>query len=378
METPFIFGKLAQREDFTDREKEFADLRDCFRSLVNTILISPRRWGKSSLVNKVRDSFHDDGSIIIASFDAFNCRTEEDFYRAFSSAVLSASHTPLESFVSAAKKHLGRLVPTISIADPAGQYSLSFGINPVEDKMALDELLDLPQTVAEEKNRKVIVCIDEFQTIGEYSDTLGFQRRLRAHWQRHTNAAYCLYGSKRSMMLNLFSQPDMPFYRFGSLMLLEKISREKWVEFISGRFSDTGKRISAETAGLIAELVENHPYYVQQLSQLSWLRTGYSEECPPETVKEAFESLIMQLSLSFSMTIDSLRPTQIRFLSALAQGEKNLTSAPVLNRYRLGTSANIKSLKDAMLKRDLIDITPSGTVIQDPLFKYWLLNCYLR
>lgn len=78
----------------------------------------------------------------------------------------------------------------------------------------------------------MIVCIDEFQTIKDYPDTLSFQRELRSHWQQHSYVAYCLYGSKRNMMIDLFADSNNPFYKFGDMLFLQKISRDEWVKFI--------------------------------------------------------------------------------------------------------------------------------------------------
>jgi len=168
----------------------------------------------------------------------------------------------------------------------------------------------------------------------------------------------------------------MPFYKFGDVLFLQKIAREDWISFISKRFSDTGKQIDNELCGRIADLVKNHPYYVQQLSQQVWLRT--SLHCDESIVREAFESLVNQLSLLFSNLIDSLTTKQISFLAAIVRGESAFSSKAVLKKYNLGTSANIKNLRKAALDKDIIDILPGDKIeLQDPLFEYWLLNIYL-
>ena len=111
------------------------------------------------------------------------------------------------------------------------------------------------------------------------------------------------------------------------------------------------------------------PYYVQQLSQLAWLRT--QKNCKESIVDEAFESLVGQLSLLFSNLVDSLTAKQISFLQAVAYGEKNFSSREVLTKYQLGTSANIKNLKKAMQDKGLIDVMHDVITLQDPVFAYW-------
>lgn len=158
------------------------------------------------------------------------------------------------------------------------------------------------------------------------------------------------------------------------LDLPQKIALEKGKKFIVSRFADTGKKISEPVAQLITQKVDCHPYYVQQLSQLAWLRTKKS--CDASIVDDAFESLVGQLSLLFSNLVDSLTAKQISFLQAVAYGEKNFSSREVLTKYQLGTSANIKNLKKAMLDKDLIDVMPDAISLQDPVFAYWLKEKY--
>lgn len=146
------------------------------------------------------------------------------------------------------------------------------------------------------------------------------------------------------------------------------------MKFIVKRFKDTGKSISEDLAGYIADKVENHPYYVQQLSQLSWFRT--SEECTRYAIDDAFDGLEAQLALVFSLMLDSLTPSQIGFLQAVANGETRFSSQEVLSKYRLGSSANVTSIKQSLEKKELIDVLPDKVNLQDPVFKHWILKNY--
>ena len=376
MEAPFVYGRIADDLNFTDRKNEVALLTQNFKNLINTVIISPRRWGKTSLVNKcVKLLSEENKNTLVCQVDIFNCRTEEQFYTAYANALMRVSTSAWEEFVAGVKKYLSRMAPTVSLSEGSQSYELSFGIGFKDNRLSYDEILDLPQQIAKDKGKKIIVCIDEFQNINEYEDSLAFQRKLRAHWQTHTSVCYCLYGSKRHMLLSIFNDYSMPFYKFGDILFLQKIERKDWVAFISQRFADTGKQISDELSGMIADKMKNHPYYTQQLSQQTWLRT--SKECSEAIVNEAFNSLIGQLSLLFTNIIDSLTSRQISFLIAVADGVVNFSSKDILKHYQLGTSANIKNLKKATLEKDLIDILPGNTIeIQDPAFEYWLKNVY--
>ncbi len=284
METPFIFGKIATEKNFTDREKETADLVQSFTSLINTIIISPRRWGKSSLVNKAAKlAMAQDGNLRICHIDLFNVRSEEHFYSLLAQKVIAATSSKWEEAIESAKNFFSHLVPKISIGtDPTNEVSIDFDWEEV--KRNPDEVLDLAEKIARKKGLKIVICVDEFQNVAEFTDPDYFQKKLRSHWQLHQSVAYCLYGSKRHMMMEVFTDSSKPFYKFGNLMFLNKIETPCLVEFFKSRFADTGKSIDDEASHLIAKLVDNHPYYAQQLAQLSWLRT--KDICNVDIVRE--------------------------------------------------------------------------------------------
>jgi len=377
MEAPFIYGRIAVFDNYTDREKEMQLLKNNFISLINTIIISPRRWGKTSLVNRVSETLRKEQNkeMIICNLDIFSCRTEEQFYKAFANAVLKSSLSVWDEFVAGVRKYLGRFVPNISFSDATQTYEISFGIDFKDPQRSLDEILDLPQRIAEDTGKKMVICIDEFQNIAEYRDSLAFQRVLRSHWQTHNRVCYCLFGSKRHLLMNIFNAYNMPFYKFGDILFLQKIDRKDWIKFIVERFRVTGKSISEELSGKIADTMQNHPYYTQQYSQQVWLRT--EQECNESILQSALSALIDQLSLLFTNIIDNLTARQINFLLAIANNETNFSSQRVLQKYDLGSSSNIKNLKNSLLEKDLIDILSGNKiVIQDPTFEYWIKNFY--
>lgn len=376
MEAPFIFGRIATDENFTDREKETEHLVNNFESLINTVIISPRRWGKSSLVHRAADiAMRADKNIRICTIDLFNVKTEEQFYTVLARKLIQGTSSRWEEAVENPKKFFSRLVPKISVgAGPGSEISIDFDWE--EMKSNPDEILDLSERIAEAKGVKIVVCIDEFQNIAEFEDPLFFQRRLRAHWQRHKKVSYCLCGSKRHMMLEVFTDSSMPFYKFGDIFFLNKIDTEHFVPFITGRFSTTGKSITEAACRKIVKLADNHPYYVQQLSQLSWLRT--SGQCDVETVVKAHLSLVEQLSLLFSNLMETLTFQQTCYLHALIAGEKSITSAETMYRYHISSAtAASRSLK-TLIKKDILDSTSGEISFQDPIFEYWLRHDYYQ
>ena len=374
METPFIFGRIALKKNFTNREEERERLINNFTMLVNTTLISPRRWGKSSLVEKAAgEAVKSDKNLRFCFIDAYNVRTEEQFYQLLATKVLKASATKLEMLFDNAKIFMGKFLPRLSFS-PDNQNELSLSLDWKEVKNQPDDILNMAEKIAIEKGWKFVICIDEFQNIATFKNPVAFQKKLRANWQKHQHTAYCLYGSKRHMLMDVFSDSSMPFYKFGDLMFLEKIKKEDWIQFITGRFRETKKTISKDNAALIADLTEYHPYYVQQLAQQCWLRT--SDKCNEKTVYEAHEGIVDQLSLLFQSKTDELTNSQINFLKALIEGVNQLSSKNVITKYKLGTSANVVKIKKTLENKEIIDIRGKDIALLDPMYKSWLKTRY--
>ena len=275
--------------------------------------------------------------------------------------------------MESAKSFFSHLVPKISIGtDPGNEVSIDFDRDTV--KHIPDEVLDLAERIAKKKNLKIVICIDEFQNISEFTDPDYFQKKLRSHWQQHQNVAYCLYGSKRHMMMEAFTNSSKPFYKFGNLMFLDKIGTQYLMEFISRRFADTGKEIADEASRLIVELVDNHPYYAQQLAQQSWLRS--KDVCTVDIVHEAHTALVEQLSLLFVTITETLTTQQLNYLKALIAEEKAISSTEVMYRYHISSTTSIARSKAALIKNDILDNKAGKISFQDPIYAYWLKTEY--
>jgi uncharacterized protein len=376
METPFIFGKIASDKNFTDRKNETERLVLNFCSSVNTIMISPRRWGKSSLVMKAADmALKKNKKIRFCFIDLNNVRSDEQFYQLFATKVLSASASKTRILIENSRKFLGKFLPNITIS-PGPGTEFKLGLDWKEVKREPDDILDLAEKIGTENEMKFVICIDEFQNISVLDQPLDMQKKMRAHWQKHKNVSYCLYGSKRHMMMDVFTSPSMPFYKFGDIIFLDKISSEDWILFIQKRFSDTGKKISKEDAALIPVLTECHPYYVQQLAQQSWLRT--EAVCDEAIINKAFTDLVMQLSMLFQNLTDTFGRKQISFLKALINNITQLSSQSTLNEYRLGTSANVIKIKRILVNKEIIDSHGNNISFLDPLYKHWLKEYFFK
>ena len=369
-EAPFVFGVRVEGDTFTDRKEETNRLKMNFLYGVNTILISPRRMGKTSLVEKVCSLVESD-TLKIAKIDAFGCRSENDFINAFATAVVRATSSKWEEWMENAKTFLSRFIPKISIGqDPLTDFSIALEYN--RANTVTEDILQLPETIAKQKGIKIVICIDEFQQIADFPDSITFQKKLRSVWQLQSNVSYCLYGSKKHMMEKMFQSQSHPFYRFGDLFYLDKISETDWVEYICDRFRVTGKEISRELASEICSVTDRYSSYVQQLAWLVWLRTD--KHATKEDVEFGIDRMLDACEPLFIQQTESLSAYQMNFLRALANGvHTGFTRSEILDTYQLGTAANISRLKKALTEKDLIMMTaPKKLEISDPILALWL------
>lgn len=369
-EAPFVFGVRVEGDTFTDRREETERLLMNFRYGVNTILISPRRMGKTSLVDKVCSLLKDDG-IRIARIDAFGCRSEYDFINAFATAVVRATSSRWEEWMENAKVFLSRFVPKISFGqDPMNDFSISLEYN--ASNTTTEDVLALPERIAEAKGYRIVVCIDEFQQIGDFADSLTFQKKLRSVWQLQQRVSYCLYGSKKHIMETMFQNHSYPFYRFGDLFYLQKISEDDWVEYICSRFKVTGKAISVQLAREICQLTDRYSSYVQQLAWFVWLKTR--DEANEEDLAQAVDRLLDACEPLFIQQTEELSAYQMNFLKAIANGvNTGFTQSSVLSQYHLGTAANITRLKKSLSDKDLITTVAANRIeLSDPILLLWL------
>ncbi len=351
MDKAFIYGKSVAGENFTDRVAERKRLKTNFENGINVILVSPRRMGKSSIVRKVRSDM-DNPDVKVIIMDIYDCRNEYDFYNRFAATIIKETSNRTEQILDNIKHFLTRLTPKISFSgEPFSEVSLSLGITP--DNYQPEEVLQLPELIATEQGKQIVVCIDEFQQIGEFPNSLNVQKRLRSVWQHQQHVSYCLFGSKKHLMTNLFQNRKMPFYQFGEMLYLEAISTEDWIPFLQSRFKSKGKLLPENLARKICETVENHSSYVQQLA---W-------NVLVETTEEAG---------LFEQQIQGLSSHQMNFLRAISNGiHKEFASVKVSKEYNLGSKSNITRLQTALQNRELVEVRREGTYLEDPVFKIW-------
>lgn len=364
----FVYGMSVGGDNFTDRIEETKRIKLDFENGINVILISPRRMGKTSLVKKVISEM-DSPEIKVVYMDIYDCRSEYDFYNRFAETMMKSTGNQLEQVMENIKRFLVRVSPKLSFSpEPNSEFSVSLGITPKD--YSPEEILDLPERIAKEQGIKIVVCIDEFQQIGEFSDSLTVQKRLRGVWQHHQHVSYCFFGSKKHLMENIFQSRRMPFYQFGEMLHLKCIPTEYWVPFICSRFEKYSKKISEEYAARICHTVKNYSSYVQQLA---WNVMAETEiEVNEESFTEGFNALLEQNSSLFIQQTEGLTTYQLNFIRLLCNGiHSGFNTQSVVEQYSLGSKSNVDRIKKCLIDRELITIEKEGVFLADCVFELW-------
>ena len=374
MKSPFQYGTLVDKENFVNRVEERKQLKELLGSGINVMLISPRRWGKSSLVKVAMDELmHEDKQVRVCYIDAFSIKTESEFYRIFAREVIACAASTLEKRLEDVRHFLKTVSPSITLKSTPTD-TMSFDLKFELEERDVMEILKLPEKIAIAKSIRLIVCIDEFQQLAQLSGYRDLEGKMRSVWQKQQQVSYCFYGSKRHMMLDIFNNSSNPFYRFGQVLFLQKIKKEEWVPFIVNAFKRTNKEISKEQAEQLCDIVKCHSWYLQQLCY--FVLSGTSDKVTDETIEMRTRQLIDTNMPMFMNDTENLTAAQTAMLRAVANGEYRFNSIPVVRKYELGSAQTITRNKRMLTERDFIEKEGELYVFSDPVFELWFKREY--
>lgn len=371
MRKPFVYGELAEDENFIDRIDDRRQLKTFLCNGINVTLISPRRWGKSSLVKAtMKEIMAERSDTVVCFIDAFRLNSETEFYNAFASSVVNSVATTLDKGMELVRNYLKNFSARLKLKGPL--IDVEVDLRQKDSAINVEELLNLPQKLAEERGMHFIVCIDEFQKLAEFPEWKSMEGMLRSVWQQQQDVTYCLYGSKRHMLMDIFTNSNKPFYRFGQTLYLNKIESRYWIEYIVNTFRETGKEISEEYAARICSIMENHSWYVQQFSFFVWAATD--TVVTEEIMQRQLQSVLDTNMPVFEAETERLAASQVAMLRAVADGEQRLNSADVVSKYHLGGPQSITRNKSVLIRMDILEKQDGKLVFVDPLYKLWFMR----
>lgn len=369
MEFPFIFGPIVSGRQFIDRKKELAKLRNNIGQGVHSVLISPRRWGKSSLVHYLSKKLSKDKSIKWVYINPFGLSDELEFFEEYIKAVLNVASSKLDDPGKLIHKFFRNIQPSITIGnDPKGDFKIT--LQRADMEKGFEEILDLPEKLALKKKKKLIICIDEFQYHERFKNPLLFQSRLEPVWQNHKEVIYILCGSKPHRMEKIFNTEGNPFFSFGEVIYLSKIKKKHFRRYIISTFEKSGKTIPKERADILIDIVDRNPYFVQQLARQVWIKR--SEMVIESDIQDAVEEIIQQNSIWYFREVERMTGPQFNYLKAVVNKEPNLSGQEVLREYKLGSSANVAKIKLVMEEREILDYKNHYPEFLDPFLKLWI------
>jgi hypothetical protein len=349
MENPFKFGSVVDGKYFTDRREERSFLAQILNSPNHAVLISPRRFGKSSLVAETLK--REKREIISLNMQAVtsSVKLAEALYRKY-----FALH-PVEK----ARHHLShlRIIPSISLNPLSGSPEVSFLPN-VDSKVILEDVFTLLEKAGGKK--RLIVVLDEFQEI--LTIEKGLDKILRSIMQEQKNINYILMGSQEDMMKKIFLRKKSPFYHFGSIIHLDRIPAGDFKQYIEERLPAKcrDKGVSEE----IISFTTCHPYYTQQLAFQVWYEYQQGVDIG-SLVTVAIEHIVRAHDFDYSRLWESMNKTNRTVLLKLAMG-----NASPMENPELPSSTIFSALKRLVTAGILLK--NGKYVYDDPFFKLWV------
>jgi AAA+ ATPase superfamily predicted ATPase len=367
---PFVLG-LVRGPDLCDRKRELEDLTSHAQNGHNVILVSPRQYGKSSLVLEAQEQLRASGFLTVY-VDLLAIASDSDVPRKLAAALvtdLGRGADPV-TLAKRVKNLFSRIVPSIDLT-PAGA-TVSIGLAQDADPIVLlTDVLDSMYQYVERQKVRACVVLDEFQEIGRLPGSRTIEATFRSYLQDRRNISFFFVGSRRQALTEMFTRAR-PLYQTAYLTPLERIPREDFVPYITERFDRTGKKCSPETAGLIYDRVDGYPAYVQRLAGAAWDLSSLT--CTKEKIENAYGSLLTVAGVEFGSTWISLPLGQRTLLQALAaESTTQLTSAYYLRRHGLVASTVQRAIKP-LLELDLVERTPATGrfFVVDPMLAAWV------
>lgn len=370
---PFQYGVVIDDRAFCNRKEEIAYLKNQIKNGYSTWLFSPRRFGKTSLVEKV---FRELDDTICIYVDLYNIKSKDDFCRKYSKVVAEKLFN-WKGDIKRLSKNLSnaftQLSPTVSF-DESGIPSFSLNVHKLDKAEDIETILEVPYKYSLRSSKRICIAFDEFQEIKRIDPFL--LNWMRSSFQRHVDISYIFLGSKQSMMEDIFSSIKSPFYEFAAKMNLSAIGRDELFTFITESFRKNKLPIEGNTINEILEKSECQPHFTQYFASVVFdlIKSGRDQN-DVDFLDYWMKKVVIPQSDVFQDIYDQITNSQRATLQALARlAEAGIYSEETRTRYGLPVSSSLTEVLRALQKRGLIYKTDDAYKITNPIFKEWLLG----
>jgi hypothetical protein len=376
MENPFVYGEVVPAAAFVDRVDELDRLVRDLGSGQKVFLISPRRYGKSSLIRQALRANARSGAltaeVTVSSYSSYLA-----FLEGYTRALL-AMQTGLDKARRWLREAIGAARPELRLeADTTGAMGVSVKFPTVRTDKDISRLaadvFALPQRLHELRGRKLVIAMDEFQAIAGFNGG-SVEHAVRGAVQHQRNVGYVFAGSEPSLMERMLG-PKRPFYKAGPVMRLEKIPEDLFASFIESRFSRTGIKAESGLGTAIVDLAGNMPYDVQRLAHETWddARAAGKRRVAADDLHGTLRRLLAEHEMFFETVWQRLTLPQRATLRAvvLADG-REILGADLRTRYRLGGASTVQASLQALQREDLIAREQDRYVVVDSLMREWI------
>ncbi len=373
MDNPFRFGAVVTGNDFADRRREATELERELREGQHVFLLSPRRYGKTSLILTLLDRLRSQG-MLVAYVDLFRTTTAVQLLELMAQTILRAAEARPDKLLRLAMELLGRLRPQVG-TDSAGRptLSLDIGSSPRSGLALQEEVLSLPDRLATKRKRRLILALDEFQEMQRFPGS-SLEKAMRSHFQQHRHVSYLFAGSRQSALQDMVTRERSPFYKFGRFMHLGPIPANEFGPFLAARFRRGRLRVSAEVLDAILAAADDVPYNVQRLCHQVWaLCAGRADRITEADIGKAMLMIVNQEAPYFSAVWDQLSLHQRQVLQAIARsGGRNVFASEFLTVHRLGSHSSVQTSLRQLLKEQVLLKVDGEHRIADPFFREWI------
>jgi hypothetical protein len=373
---PFVYGEIVGAEAFADREVERDRLARDLASGQKVFLISPRRYGKSSLVRDVLRGLARRGTLTVEVTVAASS-SYVGFLESYARALVAAD-TPASRLRRWTADLLHGVRPEVRFdAKTSGDagFSLSFpAVRTAREAARLAaEVFALPGKIAAARKQPLAVALDEFQAITAFDGDTA-EQALRAAVQDQRGVGYVFAGSEPSLMERMVS-PKRPFYKAGPVMRLQKIDPSVFGAWLEQRFKASGVKAEPGLGAAIVDLAGNVPYDVQRLAHEAWddLHDQGRRTATLDDLHATLTRLLAEQHTVYEEAWQRLTLAQRGVLRALVlEDGREMLSGDVRTKHRLGGSSSVQSALTALVKQDVVMKDGASYAVTDSLYREWV------